>query len=237
LTSKNVQKFLRNAGLLLLGLVMLRAAAEEPSLYVFYPSASRPQIIQKELAEELPGISIIVFGRYVDFIEKTGVEHPTAILTKQDVIAQLDDYLTAASGTRAGLSEEPYLLVSTRQTAQPYGSLTIGVVDFLGRSGMDTLAQRFFAVVPKIKRVTKVEDLLPLLSFGMADAVLVSPAHAEYLAKASNLPFVTKAAGPAQIGIIALAVRKNGGDGAALAGMVRRLSKETNTLLGIDGWK
>jgi len=45
--------------------------AQQSLLYVFYPSTIRPQTLQKKLTDELPGVSVMVFGRYIDFADDT----------------------------------------------------------------------------------------------------------------------------------------------------------------------
>jgi hypothetical protein len=212
--------------------------AQDATLYVFYPSVIRPQILQKKISDDLPGVAVTVFGRYVDFAEQVKKSPPDAMLTKPDVIAQFNEFGIMLAGYKNGSSEEPYFLVSTQKEPLPedIALMNVGTLDFLGRSGMDSLMQRIFPSPPKLKRVTKIEDLLPLLTFGMAEAVFVSERHADYLKKSSNMHFIRKVVPHGEIGIVSLAARKNA-PAKKIAFLIRKNPLETSSMFDVEGWK
>jgi hypothetical protein len=183
-------------------------------------------------------MSVTVFGRYIDFVEQVKASVPDAILTKPDVIRQFGSYSLRMSGLRHGSSDEPYVLVSekkkTREKQQ--GNLTIGAVDFLGRHAMDSLVQSIVPMPARTNRVSKIEDLLPLLTFGMADAVLVSSTDADFLARTSNIELQRSEITGRKIGIIGLGIKKEGGADAAVRA-IKELSKETKLLFDIEEWR
>src|SRR6185295_10518317 len=79
-------------------------------------------------------------------------------------------------GTLRGQPTEPYILLSAQTLSlESLASKTIGSVDLVGRSDLPGFVGSVLHLPnsPRIQRVTKVEDLLQLLRFGKADAVLL----------------------------------------------------------------
>jgi len=68
--------------------------------------------------------------------------------------------LTAESQRRIGFPWSPGMVERSRRS--------VGALDFLGRDGMATFVQSVVGAHPKVERVTKVEDLLPLLQVRVA---------------------------------------------------------------------
>jgi hypothetical protein len=208
------------------------------TLHVFFPTTIRPLVLQKQLSDDLPGCKVTVFGRYSDFTERVLADTPDAILSKPDVIRQFDVYSLTVSGVRGGASDEPYYLLSAQQSDQQTASGVhiVGAVDFMGRHGMDSLAAALFKSVPRLKRVSKVEDLLPLLAFGMAGEVLVRARNADYLIATSSIKFSRREVPGGRIGIIALGIRK-GVPAEKTVQQIRKLPEKTCTMLEMESWK
>lgn len=206
-------------------------------LYIFYPSPVRPHILQKNLSETCPDIEVTVFGRYKDFIEKIKITAPDAIITKPDLLPQLPDYKKKATGLKDGKSSEAYFLLSvdSKIDVSKIGQETIGVVDFLGRQGMENLISTLFTDIPKVKRVTKVEDLLPLLTFNMATALFLSEKDVEYLKKKSKLNLKTTPLPNAEVGIVSFAIKKDKGS-ASMEKAFHNIEQELQVMLKLDNW-
>jgi len=221
-----------------IGLAFSPGFAGGTTLYVFFPTTIRPLVLQNQLSSDLPGYKVTVFGRYSDFTDKVMLDTPDAILSKPDVIRQLGSYSLMSSGLRNGAADEPYYLLSAAQSDRPpaSGVRTVGTVDFMGRRGMDSLASVLFKSVPRMKRVSKVEDLLPLLAFGMAEEVLVSAHNADYLAATAKISFSRREVPGGRIGIIALGVRK-GVPAEKTVQQIRKLPRETCQMLEMESWK
>ena len=105
-----------------------------------------------------------------------------------------------------GGAQGSYVAASLRPelSREQLATLTLGVVDELGKKEMPALVARIIgsAQAPKLRRVPKVEDLLPLLQFKMAEAIIV---------KSSELPAL-KARTQQNLQVLEL-----GGAGPALA--------------------
>ena len=85
---------------------------------------------------------------------------------------------------------------------------------------------------PKIKRVAKVEDLLPLLSFDMAKGVILTEYNSTYIQDKSKLTFFITPIEEKKYGIISLAI-KNGIDGSQIEETVKKVVP----IMGIDKWQ
>ncbi|MDM8558682.1 hypothetical protein [Candidatus Parabeggiatoa sp. HSG14] len=207
-------------------------------LYVFYPSTVRTQIMQKKLSQALPGIEVRVFGRYRDFKAKTKADSPDAILSKAPIIENLRGYLIKRNGTRDDETDESYVLLSVgkRINSANMTATTIGVFDILGRRGMKKFIGQYFSVTPRLKRVSKMEDLLQLLTFNMVDAILIPEIYVAYFKEISKLHFIKTPVYEMRVGIIALAIKYRRNTDHIL----RRFSSMNDnikTLLDIDKWE
>jgi len=222
----------------LLILLLLGFSVWAQKLYVYYPATIRPYILNEKLQALCSGVEIMVFGRYIDFQTRVEADRPDAVLTLPAVVDQNKDYAVQLTGHRVGRAEESYVLLSVEKKLERASlpNAEIGVIDILGRDGMNRFVQNLLGLTPKLKRVNKIEDLLPLLTFNMAGAALIPERYVEYFAKTSKLKFETTEIAGAKAGIVVLAVRPGANAGAILQ-CVRRSVPELNGVLSIDQWK
>jgi hypothetical protein len=229
-------------------LVFLGSAQAGAKVFVFYPSLARPLAIQEALAKKCPGLEITVFGRLTDLQAMVERDRPQAILAQNAVLKQLPEYRPRLQGTRNGSATENFVLLSIDKpfdVAKTSGSM-IGVVGLLDRKEMDGFVGGLVPGAPHINRVTKVEDLLPLLIFQSVSAVLVSEANVKEFQKKSRANLVEVKLDKAKVGLVAAGLREGGtgagGSGAAgldqavLSGL-KALDAGTLALLGVDAWK
>jgi hypothetical protein len=208
-----------------------------PSLYVFLNTDVKSAVLEKALQARLPDLSVTVFGRFRDFEEALANKSPDAVLALQPLLAarKLDPVLRGVSN---GRDVDNYVLVSGGAALE--GSLanrTIGAVDFLGRKG----TQEFVAALlqspdVRVKLVARVEDLLSLLQFSAADAVLVPSDSVKSFSERSRLPLHVRALPGATVGRVRLAVLTPSMTDL-VARQVKTLDLATNQMLGIDGWR
>ncbi len=228
--------FIKNTILIWLTVFSIQSVYAE-RLYVFYPSTVRTQIMQKELTNALPGIDIRVFGRYRDFKAKTKADSPDAILSKPPVIKSLPKYSINLQGSKKSKTKEAYVLLSviqgTKLNPANMAGITVGAFDILGRKSMKKFIGKYLKANPKIKRVSKVEDLLQLLTFNMVKAILIPKIHVKYFKEISKLHFVVTPVPKMQVGIIALAVKNNGNATNTLKAFTN-ISSKVKALLDVD---
>ncbi len=177
---------------LFLLIIVLNIGGE--NLYVYYPSTLRPNIVQQKAMGASPDVTVTVFGKYRDFQMRVETDKPDAILTKSETATDFTDFDKQLLARRSNGEEASYLLLSidplfTKESITE--KTVIGTVDFMKRGRVTTFVHNLVGVKSKVKHVTKVEDLLPLLSFKMADAVVLNERDIQYFKKRSNLKFVT----------------------------------------------
>ena len=224
--------------LLILALALLSAHGDNTrSLYVFYPSTTRPPIVAQKLSERCPGMKVTVFGRYQDFKQRTESDNPDIIITKPQVLPDLAPYNGKMRGIRKGAAEEPCVLISIDKPVQQDSIplLRIGVVDFLGRTGTERFMADLLGAPLNLNRVTKIEDLLPMLTFNKAQAVFVGESAVPYFKKTTLLNLVITRLPGCATGIAICATREQT-DPDSIKIDLLTIEKNTSTLLEIDQW-
>ncbi|MDB5048363.1 MAG: hypothetical protein JWO30_1434 [Fibrobacteres bacterium] len=224
----------------ILSLAFLGSAAAGAKVFVFYPSLARPLAIQDALAKKCPGLEITVFGRLTDLQALVEREHPTAIVAQADVLKQFPAYLPKLQGLRKGSATEDFVLLSIDKPfdVAKVSTSSIGVVGMLDRREMDGFVAGLVSGAPHINRVTKVEDLLPLLIFQSVSAVLVSEANMKEFRKKSQANLVEVKLEKAKVGLVAAGVKDGASDAEKqVLPALKSLDAGTLAMLGVDAWK
>ena len=206
------------------------------SLYVFVPTEVRANKLQQKIGKYCSGVDVTVFGRAKDFHNKIKESPPSAILSLLPVIKKNQLFDTAIQGKRNGLSNEDYVLVSVDNPLQltNIANKKIGVVDLFGRKPMIEFIEQLLQVKVKLKRVTKVEDLLPLITFDSVDAIFISNSLFTQLKSKSKLNLV---ATPLNIQLgLASAALSNTVIKENLKKCLFAFDKQLNSTLGVDQW-
>jgi len=204
---------------------------------VFLPADVKSGVIETALQTHLSGLNVVVFGRFRDFESALAANRPDAVMALEPLLVA--QHIPAAMrGYAEGRDSERYVLLSAGTPLEgSLGGKTIGVVDFLGRN--DT--QRFMASALKTgdlhtKLVTKQEDLLSLLTFSAADAVLLPAAAVKTFAERSRLVFHVREVPGLQVGLAAGGVLRPESRSAVIHA-IQSLDGVTNHMLGVDAWK
>jgi hypothetical protein len=233
-----IARALLGALILLAGIVApTRAADPRPSVYVYVHTDTKSATLEKALQDRLPGLGITVFGRFRDFEEAMTSRRPDAVVAFGPLLAS-QNVPVALQGLRADHDWEPYVLLSNGAALE--GALsgrTIGVVDLLGRDGTQDFVTRLLKTPDlKLKRVTKMEDLLPLLQFSAADAVLVPAAAVKGVTERSRLPLKVRELPEARVSLPAVGV-VNTKVRDLLVKEIQALDGDTNKTLGVERWR
>ncbi len=180
--------------LIVLSILVVVVSSMAESLYVYYPSTVKSNVVQMGIQGAAGDVTVVVFGKYRDFVTKASADNPTAVMIRGESLNDLTGYNVVSNASRSGARGEKYVLLSI-DTPVDLTSLSaetvVGVVDINRRNEMNTFVSGLLGVSPSVKHVTKVEDLLPLLSFGMAQAVIVTESDVAYFSGVSNLNLVT----------------------------------------------
>jgi hypothetical protein len=205
-------------------------------LHVFLQLDAKSSVVEKTLQARLPGLGVTVFGRFRDFDDASTNNKPDAVLSIGPVL-EARGTKPSLQGTRGGKPTEAYVLASVGQPLN--GALTgktIGAVDLLSRDGTQSFITGLLkATDVKIKRVAKVEDLLPLLEFSAADAIVLPSSMLAKFMERTRLPIKTRDLPGAQVGLPAVAVL-NPAVRDQVVSAFQKLDGPTKKLLGIDDW-
>ena len=222
---------------ILLTLLPVPGSAKD-KLFVFFPSLVRPLSIHKSLSQQIPEAEVRVFARFEDFQAMVQVEHPAAILAQPLVLKDLMSYKLTLQGTRKGEAGEPCVLLSLDSAVDlsRMGGAVIGVVSSMERDSLDSFVKRVVPGSPRIRRATKVEDLLPMLIFRSVSAALVEETTVEDFRKKSQAKLVGTRLANCSMERVGLAIRQ-GGPKEALIREIKKIKGEDLALLGVDAWK
>lgn len=200
-------------------------------LLVYLHVAVKQRAFQSLLGAGLPGITTTAVGRVADF-ERSLQDAPDAVLTLPVVLAAQG--LTAAlHGLAKGAMEERYALVGAGVTPEPNKVASVGALDLLGRDGTNRFVRRLVGQQARVERVTKIEDLLPLLQMQRVDAVLLPARLVADLRAASRLALSVR---ELELTVGLPAVANTGPAGAAVISAISKMPKDVSKLLGVDEW-
>lgn len=217
-------------------LMCLHGMSHGNSLYVFVPTEVKTNVVQEKIQAVCPAVNTTVFGRAKDFNSQLKSAPPEAVLTMLPVIERQSGFDTVLNGEKNGNAFENYVLVAIDRevSLEAIGEMKIGVLDLLGRKPMNEFVGQLLQTKVKLKRVSKIEDLLPLMSFKAADALFVSTSVYESLQKQSQLNLVAKQL-DIQIGLVSAAV--NGTQSSSeITACINQFQPELNKILGVESW-
>lgn len=206
-------------------------------LYVFKPTTEKANVVQAMMEGECEGVSITVFGRVKDFVKKVAEEEPSGIISLGPVLALHSDFSVVAQGHLKGGSDANYSFVSVDAAFDPSSLETskLGVIDILGRKEMKVYMEDLFGGKVATKRVTKIEDLIPLLNFSAVSALFIEESVLDGIKDSTELNLVeTKA--KHKVGLVSLAI-SDPAQSDVLKKCVNKLSPKVNKVLGVEGWK
>jgi len=207
------------------------AAARSAKLLVFVQTGIKQRALQQLLQYALPNLSVTTVGRVADF-GRGLAEGQDAILTLP-IVMNARGIAPQVLGRRGGANDEPYSLVGANGPPAVASLRTVGAIDMLDRAGTNALVQNLVGKPVKVERVTKVEDLLPLLQLSRADAVLLPSRLFSDLKATSSLNLEQREL-PMRLGLPALA--SVGASGAEAVAQASKLTGKAAQLLGVDSW-
>jgi len=218
-----------------LGLSLLAsstAQAQTPKLLVFLHVSLKQRAFQGLLQNALPGVDVTAVGRISDF-DRALSDTPDAVLTLPLVLAAKNMH-AQLQGQHAGSGEEKYALVAADTAPDPARVKAVGALDVLGRDGTNVFVNRMLGASAKVERVTKVEDLLPLLQMQRVDAILIPQRLLSDVKSASRINLVAREL-PKQIGLPAVASLGSAGPNITVG--IARLPLNLSQTMGVDAWR
>jgi hypothetical protein len=216
-----------------LGVLLASATsqAQAPKLLVFLHVSLKQRAFQGLLQTGLPGVDVTAVGRVADF-DRALADGPDAVLSLP-LVLQARNLSIALQGRRGGSAEERYALIGADSAPDPARVKTVGALDLLGRDGTNAFVNRMLGNPAKVERVTKVEDLLPLLQLQRVDAILIPQRLFSDVKSASRINLVQREL-PSPVGLPALAAL---GPGApTISSGVMQLPLNLLRTMGVDAW-
>lgn len=200
-------------------------------LLVYLHVAVKQRAFQSVLGAGLPGTTTTAVGRVADF-GRALQDAPDAVLTLPVVLAG-QGLSPALRGLTRGSPEERYALVGSGAAPEPGRVRSVGALDLLGREGTNQFVRRLAGQQARVERVTKIEDLLPLLQMQRVDAVLLPARLVSELRAASRLALTER---ELELTVPLPAVASTGPGGAAVLSAIGGMPKDLAKLLGVDEW-
>lgn len=201
-------------------------------LLVYLHVAVKQRAFQGLLGGGLPGIDTTAVGRIADF-ERALQDAPDAVMTLPVVLAA-QDLSPALRGLSHGSAEERYALVGAGAPPEPSKVASVGALDLLGRDGTNRFVRRLVGQQARVERVTKIEDLLPLLQMQRVDAVLLPARLVADLRAASRLALTER---ELELTVGLPAVASTGPAGGSVLAAISKLPKDVSKLLGVEEWR
>jgi hypothetical protein len=217
---------------LAVAMVARRSAAEgNGRLIVFLHVAVKQRALQSILQDALSGVIVTTVGRIGD-LDRALKEGQDAVLSLPVVLAA-NGLTPRLQGLRAGAADEAYALVGVNSPPDPRAIKAVGALDVLGRDGTSSLIHGLLGTQPKVERVTKVEDLLPLLQMDLVQAIVMPSRFLPEVRATSQLNLAATEL-PTRLGLPAVASVGSAGDSVIAA--VRRMPLNASKVLGVDAW-
>jgi hypothetical protein len=201
-------------------------------LLVFLHVAVKQRAFQTELQSAMGGVVVTAVGRIADF-DRALQDGQDAVLTLPVVLAARG-LAPGLRGMHRGSPEERYALVAVDTVPDPARVTAVGALDLLGRDGTNSFVQGLVGGKPKVERVTKVEDLLPLLQMQRVEAIVLASRLFAELKAASRLNLAQR---ELATGVGLPAAAKVGAGAPEVFAAVRRLPSELSGSLGVDEWR
>lgn len=208
------------------------AFAASGTLLVYLHVSVKQRAFQNLLGAGLPGVTTTAIGRIADF-ERALKDAPDAVLTLPVVLAA-QGLSPALLGHARGSTDERYALVGTGGLPEPGRVASVGALDLLGREGTARFVRRLVGPQARVERVTKIEDLLPLLQMQRVEAVLLPARLFPELRAASRLGLAAREL-EATVGLPAVA--STGPQGTSVLAAISRMPKDLSRLLGVEEWR
>jgi hypothetical protein len=208
------------------------ALAATTTLLVYLHVSMKQRAFQSLLGAGLPGVTALAVGRMADF-ERALKDGPDAVLTLP-LVLDAKGLTPALRGAMRGSTDERYSLLASGVVPEPSRVSSVGALDILGREGTPRFVRSLVNSRAHVERVTKVEDLLPLLQMQRVDCVLLPARLVPELRAASRLPLMAR---ELDTGVGLPAAAGMGVNGPSVLGSISRMPKDLAKLIGVDEWR
>lgn len=208
-------------------------------MYVYLHSTLKAKSLEELVSQALPGSEVTVFSRVKDLEDAMQAKPPGALLSYPPVHAKFQ-LTPALRGLAKQKDWEPYVSMSVGKAlakADLVGK-TIGVLDTLGRKETTDHVTSILGGMSdfKLKRVIKLEDMLPLLQFGAAEALILPASAATEIRSRSQQELAVSEIEGARAELPAVAA-PGGNMVPALKDRFVGMDSKVKAALGVESWR
>lgn len=165
--------------------LLLMSGVSATELQVYLTSTIAVSERDKALKADgaLSGTNVTVFGKFREFSSSVKISKPTYVIAPSSFSAINKDYKAVYQFGLNGQSKFKYLVLSSKAewSKNKMSSGSVGIVDELGRTETKKFIQSNVGEFKRVKRVTKADDLMPLLVLENADYIIICPKNYDVL--------------------------------------------------------
>ena len=183
---KHPNNYIKKRELLFLASLFLAIFLPAQELRVYQTSTIPVKDREKALKSDpsLGGLEITVFGQFREF-DSANKSKAKYVIMPSSWAKYNTDYKPVYQLGKKGQTNTKLMILTTKPdwTMANIGKGKVGIVDELGRKNTKTYVLDIAGKFKLIKRVTKPEDLMPLLVLENADYIIISSDNYEVLKK------------------------------------------------------
>jgi hypothetical protein len=210
----------------------------EDRLGIYYPTVKSPKDVQKAFADDpaLNHLKVLAFGNFEDFQTAVASDDITFALVPSAYIRYFDDFEALYQLTLDGQAGFQEVVVSL-DPAWNEGKLSQGIVGTINMIGRDKTRKRVEDLLngrsfKRLKQVSKVADLYPLLALGNAQYAIFPPHDLDLVKKEfSSKPIQVLRTAEVLHPVIAIRKARKGRSSAFFL----KLSPSTLKSVGVNG--
>lgn len=165
-------------------LLFLKAqAADQLQVYTTstIPVKEREKALKSDSA--LSGTEITVFGKFGEFSSSLKNSKPKFLMVPAAFTDFNEDYKPVYQFVKGGQSNFKFIILSVKPewNKETMANGSVGIVDELGRKQTSEFIKKQVGKFKRVKRVTKTDDLMPLLVLENANYIIIRPNNYETL--------------------------------------------------------
>ena len=158
-------------------------AADQLQVYTTstIPVKEREKALKSDAA--LNGTEVTVFGKFSEFSSSLKNSKPKFLMVPSAYTSYNEDYKPVFQFVKGGQSNFKFLILSVKSewSKEATAKGSVGIVDELGRKQTSAFIKDQVGAFKRVKRVTKTDDLMPLLVLENANYIIIRPKNYEIL--------------------------------------------------------
>ncbi|MCH2206443.1 MAG: hypothetical protein MK132_11295 [Lentisphaerales bacterium] len=158
-------------------------AADQLQVYTTstIPVKEREKALKSD--SSLQGTEITVFGKFSEFSSSLKNSKPKFLMVPAAYVKYNPDYKAVYQFTKGGQRNFKFMILSVKDewNKDSMAKGSVGIVDELGRKQTSAFIKDQVGDFKRVKRVTKTDDLMPLLVLENANFIIIRPKNYEIL--------------------------------------------------------